>query len=318
MSQDAGEVQAVDGIRSASRGSTSLAAALSRTGAATSRATSGDQGAVTSQATSSDQGAATSRASSSGQGAAASQATSSNQGAAASGGTGELDPGKSTVEGDTDYFDGQSVITDADTVIDIASVMVEERDENMGPEKMARCLQEKGYDVKVVKVGGRPAVQFKNGDYFVDSNGDGNLGTKDQNFQHALSAVEQKFGINLSALKASKYTKVYNGHRKDSSDLLGVEGLEALGLASSLSRDLPKVFSQLDAQMASRGYQGDRTSQDLWEKGELSPVLGQLGIREPDLPNPSATSSGVGMQKALDLFGAAYHVARNREEFQGI
>ena len=68
---------------------------------------------------------------------------------------GELDAGKSTVKGSVDYFNGKSVITDADTVIDIAKIMDESKASNMSPEKMAAKLKEKGYDVQVVKIGNR-------------------------------------------------------------------------------------------------------------------------------------------------------------------
>lgn len=218
--------------------------------------------------------------------------------------TGELDPGKSTQKGDTDYFDGKSVITDADTVVDIATIM-KEHGSNMKPEKMAEYLKQKGYDVEVVKMGNRSAVKFRNGDYFVDSDGDGNIGTKDQNFQNALSAVEQKFGINLSELKASKNLQIHKGGggRDAAGAGLGIPGLDALGAQKG---DMQRVFAQLDTQMAERGYEGTEGAEDLWKARRLSPVLQQLDIPEPPLPEP-------GISQGLDLFQAAYAVAKQRE-----
>ncbi|GEM_PF-2770557 len=244
---------------------------------------------------------------------------------------GELDAGKSTVKGSVDYFNGKSVITDADTVIDIAKVMDESKASNMTPEKMAAKLKEKGYDVQVVKVGNRKAVQFKNGDLFVDSDGDGNLGTKDQNFQEALGMVEQKFGVNLHDLKTSKYTAYHKyseiGKGKDATGkITQVDGTESAAAANELglfnlmnrfaqedpaaeTQGLGGVFAKLDVEMAARGFSGGQAA-DLWQEGRLSEVLADLGIPEPKLPD---SSSAVNMQKGLNLFGAAMGVATNRQ-----
>jgi hypothetical protein len=246
---------------------------------------------------------------------------------------GELDAGKSTVKGTTDYFNGKSVITDADTAIDIAKIMDESKASNMSPEKMAAKLREKGYDVQVVKMGNRKAVQFKNGDFFYDSDGDGNLGTKDQNFQEALGAVEQKFGVNLHDLKTSKYTAYHKyseiGKGKDATgkvtavtDAGGTEGTSAadtsLGAYNLMNQfnqtagtgqNLTKVFANLDAELASHGYSG-QTAEELWQDGQLSGVLQQFGIAEPKLPD---TSMNFPMQSSLNLFGAAFGVATNRQ-----
>jgi len=247
---------------------------------------------------------------------------------------GELDAGKSTVKGQTDYFDGKSVITDADTVVDIATIMSDKKASNMKPETLAAALREKGYEVEVVKMGNRKAVKFKNGDYFVDSDGDGNLGTKDQNFQNALGMVEKNFGVNLTALKESKYTAyhkyseigkdgttasdVTGSNRVDAVNNLmpmnginrlnaGEEGGEKLGEISG--SDIGKVLSQLDGEMAARGYKGDMKASDLWQEGKLSPILQQLGISQPSLPEPGEFA----VQKGLNLFGAAFAVAVMRE-----
>ncbi|MFH0802049.1 MAG: hypothetical protein V2A78_06640 [bacterium] len=243
---------------------------------------------------------------------------------------GELDAGKSTVKGDCDYFDGRSVITDADTVVDIASIMNDKKASNMKPEALAAALKEKGYDVTVVKMGNRKAVQFKNGDYFVDSDGDGNLGTKDQNFQNALGKVEQNFGINLTELKESKYTRYHkyseigkgtnassDVHSVDSAD--SAQSVNSLNSLNSLDRqnslkgqdgDIQKIFSNLDSEMAARGYNGEKKSSDLWQEGKLSSVLQQLGISEPSLPDPSEAA----VQRGLNLFGAAFDIAEQNEE----
>ncbi len=232
--------------------------------------------------------------------------------ATGSGTTRELDPGKSTVKGDTDYFDGKSVITDADTVIDISTIMKEHNASNMKPEQLAQYLKEKGYDVTIVKMGNRSAVQFKNGDYFVDSDGDGNLGTKDQNFQSALSTVEQKFGIDLSELKSAKALQVYHGGSGGGADAAGLNGL------GGQYGDLTKIFSQLDREMAARGYNGEKKSYDLWQEGKLPPVLQELGISVPPLPDPSEAAAGAGVQKGLNLFGAAFSIAEKNEEMLGL
>jgi hypothetical protein len=249
--------------------------------------------------------------------------------------SGELDQGKSTVKGDTDYFDGMSEITDADTVVDIATIMNEQKASNMKPERLAACLREKGYDVKVVKMGNRYAVQFKNGDYFVDSDGDGNLGTKDQNFQSALGKVEQNFGVNLNDLKTSQYTKYHKYSeigkgKKASTDVHEVTGNTSTGVTGNVGMagmdrvdsqnmvnglkgqngDLAKVFSVLDGDMASRGYKGEKDSATLWQEGRLSSELQKLGIAEPDLPDPSEEA----VQKGLNLFGAAFSIAEQNEE----
>jgi hypothetical protein len=244
---------------------------------------------------------------------------------------GELDPGKSTVKGSVDYFNGKSVITDADTVIDIATIMHENKASNMSPEKMAAKLREKGYEVQLVKIGNRKAVQFKNGDFFVDSDGDGNLGTKDQNFQEALGMVEQRFGVNLHALKTSKYTAYHKyseiGKGKDATGkITALDGTESAAAANELglfnimnrfaqekqaaeARGLDNVFAKLDVEMAARGFNGG-PAVDLWHEGRLSQVLADLGIPEPNLPD---ASSAVNMQKSLNLFGAAMGVATNRQ-----
>jgi len=244
---------------------------------------------------------------------------------------GELDAGKSTVKGSVDYFNGKSVITDADTVIDIAKIMDENKASNMSPEKMAAELKEKGYDVQVVKIGNRKAVQFKNGDFFVDSDGDGNLGTKDQNFQEALGMVEQKFGVNLNDLKTSKYTAYHKyseiGKGKDATGKItqvdGTEGAAAAnetGLYNLMNRfaqedpaaeaqGLGGVFAKLDVELAGRGFNGGAAA-DLWQEGRLSEVLADLGIPEPKLPD---SSSAANMQKSLNLFGAALGVATSRQ-----
>ncbi len=244
---------------------------------------------------------------------------------------GELDPGKSTVKGSVDYFNGRSVITDADTVIDIAKIMDESKASNMSPERMAAKLKEKGYDVQVVKIGNRKAVQFKNGDFFVDSDGDGNLGTKDQNFQEALGMVEQKFGVNLNDLKTSKYTAYHKyseiGKGKDATGKVtavdGAEGAAAaneLGLYNMMNRlaqedpsaqaqGLNSVFARLDVELAARGYNGGAAA-DLWQEGRLTEVLADLGIPEPRLPDASAA---LNIDKSLNLFGAALGVVTSRQ-----
>ncbi len=246
---------------------------------------------------------------------------------------GEMDAGKSTAKGDCDYFDGMSVITDADTVVDIATIMNDKKASNMKPEALAAALKEKGYDVTVVKMGNRKAVQFKNGDYFVDSDGDGNLGTKDQNFQNALGQVEKNFGVNLTSLKESQYTKYHKyseiGKGKEASkNITAVDGTDGVNSQNSVNSmnsqnsldsqnslkgqdgDIQKIFSNLDRDMAAKGYNGGKTSTELWQEGKLSSVLQQLGISEPSLPDPSEAA----VQKGLNLFGAAFDIAEQNEE----
>ncbi|MBQ7568947.1 hypothetical protein IJT17_09100 [bacterium] len=168
----------------------------------------------------------------------------------------ELCEGKSTQKGDVDYFDGASVITDADAVVDIATIMVENHASNMSPEKMAGLLSEKGYNVQVIKIGNRKAVQFENGDFFYDSDGDGNLGTKDQNFQSALTMVEQNYGIDLSELKNSKYTAYHKyseiGKNKDLSNA-SISVLKTFGAFEG--RDL-NFEAQNNGSLSLPGYGG--------------------------------------------------------------
>lgn len=255
----------------------------------------------------------------------------------------ELDAGKSTVKGDTDYFDGASVITDADTAIDIAKILDENQASNMSPEKMAGLLSEKGYNVEVVKVGNREAIKFENGDFFYDSDGDGNLGTKDQNFQSALSMVEQNYGVDLSELKNSKYTAYHEyseiGKNKEidieSGTVVGSfaagEGrnlaLEAMNSKSNAaaegegavdamgneegeetSTETNAQLDELDDQLQAAGYRGDKSAYDMWMDGELSGVLRQYGIEEPSLPETNDA-----MSDSMALFGAALCVAGARE-----
>lgn len=169
----------------------------------------------------------------------------------------ELCEGKGTEKGTVDYFDGASVITDADTVVDIAKIMVENHASNMSPEKLAGLLSEKGYDVEVIKMGNRKAIRFENGDFFYDSDGDGNLGTKDQNFQAALTMVEQNYGIDLSELKNSKYTAYHKyseiGKNKDLSNV-NVTVLKTFGAFEG--RDL-NFEAQNNGSLSMDGQAGD-------------------------------------------------------------
>ncbi len=258
--------------------------------------------------------------------------------------SGELQAGKGTVKGTKDYFDGQSVITDADTVVDIATIMVESKASNMSPQKMAEKLAAKGYNVEVVKIGNRYAVEFENGDFFIDSDGDGNLGTKDQNFQDALSKVEKDYGVDLSNLKNSKYTAYHKyseiGKNKDVSGLerkhvssyegdpnaaSSVDAMDTYNL-TELFKNMAKqkreaekaseenknnvttVLDDIDGELEMAGYNGEKTAYELWLSGELSELLANYGITEPSLPEISSIDG------TMNLFGAALEISEQRQQ----
>ena len=115
-----------------------------------------------------------------------------------------VDAGKSTVKGAVNYAEGSkdSVMTDADTVVEIAGILGENK-AKMNPDKLAKCLNERGYEVEATTVNGKKAIRFKNGDVFVDSNGDGGLHLKEMDYMNALTKVEQRFNVNLSGVKYS-------------------------------------------------------------------------------------------------------------------
>ncbi|MDO5295555.1 MAG: hypothetical protein Q4F00_02785 [bacterium] len=187
----------------------------------------------------------------------------------------ELCEGKGKQAGTVDYFDGASVITDADTVVDIAKCFVENNASNMSPEKLAGLLSEKGYNVQLVQMGNRKAIQFENGDFFYDSDGDGNLGTKDQNFQSALTMVEQNYGVDLSELKNSKYTAYHK--------------YSEIGKGKDLSGVSVKVLKTFGA------FEGRDLNFEAQNKGSLS-LPGQGGGED----GGAAAADAADAAKALD------------------
>lgn len=223
----------------------------------------------------------------------------------------ELLAGKSTQKGNCDYFTGKSVITDPDTVIDIARIMDKHHASNMKPETLAGYLREEGYNVEVVKMGNRYAIQFENGDFFYDSDGDGNLGTKDVNMQLALTMVEQQYGVDLTALKNSRYTAIYMGHEGDDGGVGMLDGADALKDADKdgkkASSETLAILDDLDDELQAAGYRGERSAYELWADNDLSSTLFQYGIEEPSLPDAGDKT----FESAMSLFGAALSIAAN-------
>lgn len=222
----------------------------------------------------------------------------------------ELLEGKSTQKGSVDYFSGKSVITDPDTVIDIAKIMDKHHASNMKPETLAGYLREEGYNVEVVKMGNRYAIQFENGDFFYDSDGDGNLGTKDVNMQLALSMVEQQYGVDLTALKNSKYTAMYmGGHGDDEGgvgDLSALDGINDAEKANKKpSSETMAILDDLDEELQAAGYRGEKSAYDLWADDELTNTLFRYGIEEPSLPDTNDKT----FESAMSMFGAALSIA---------
>jgi hypothetical protein len=67
---------------------------------------------------------------------------------------------------------------------------------NMKSEKVKELLSsEYGIEAEVTEINGRKALQFANGDFIVDGNGNGGLDMNDYNFKGAVQAIQDRFGI---------------------------------------------------------------------------------------------------------------------------
>ncbi|MEW6283863.1 MAG: hypothetical protein AB1758_34945, partial [Candidatus Eremiobacterota bacterium] len=230
----------------------------------------------------------------------------------AAGGQTELDPGKSTQRGNQDYAEGKSVITDADTMVEIGTILQNRGRSELKLEDMATELRNRGYNVEVTEVDGKKAIRFPNGDIFVDSSGDGQLGTEDVNFQKSLANVEQKFGIDLSGLKGS-LAILEQRHKLEKAlkkmDGLGMAGLFGEGMDDQLSRAIREILARTDTDMQRAGYRGNDSAYDLWQADNLEPVLKELNVTMPDLPAASELAYGTSMMRATRIFQSAYEVA---------
>lgn len=228
----------------------------------------------------------------------------------------ELDAGKSVTAGSTDYFDGPSRVTDADTVVELGQILSNRGKADVTIDSMAQELRSRGYAVETTTVEGKKALRFENGDVFIDTSGDGQLGTQDVNFQKALSAVEQKHGVNLSELKG--VLNVLDQKRKMEQALKKM-GAGGLGMASLLGgatgadptdlADIRRVLEGTDQEMRQAGYDKSPTALELWQKGELTPQLWQLDVPPPDIPSAEELAYGQSLNQAAGLFDLAYEVA---------
>ncbi len=239
------------------------------------------------------------------------------QGAAAraSNGARELDAGKSTQVGNTDYFDGPSRVTDADTVVELGQILANRGKADVTIDSMAQELRNRGYQVETTTVDGKKAIRFQNGDVFIDTSGDGQLGTQDVNFQKALSAVEQKHGVNLSELKGvlnvlDQKRKLEQALKKmgagglGMASLLGANGPEAGDLAS-----IKEVLAATDKDMRWAGYDKSTSAFELWQQSALTPELSNLGLSWPGIPTAEELSYRQSLQESAGLFDLAYEVA---------
>lgn len=58
-----------------------------------------------------------------------------------------------------------------------------------------KLLEDYGIKAEVTEIKGRKALKFENGDFIVDSNGNGGLDMSDYKFKEAIKAIEEKYGI---------------------------------------------------------------------------------------------------------------------------
>ncbi|MBI3925639.1 MAG: hypothetical protein HY319_08875 [Armatimonadetes bacterium] len=234
----------------------------------------------------------------------------------------ELDAGKSTVKGTTNYASdkGKSVITDADTLIDISSILAQDRDGktgNMKPEALCDELKKRGYNVEVTEVGGRPAIRFQNGDIFLDSSGDGQLGTEDVKFDSALGQVEQRFGVNLAGLKGTMTALETEAKLQKQAKKVGeagqygyLLGAQNAPYAPVAQGDVEDLLGEVDARMAQAGYDGQEKARELWQNGRLNEILAQLGLNLPvPIPRPNDVAYDLAMTRSMGLFGLAHTLA---------
>ncbi|MCE7869160.1 hypothetical protein DYH09_02150 [bacterium CPR1] len=223
----------------------------------------------------------------------------------------ELDAGKSTQKGDTDYFDGKSVITDADTAIEIGQMLANRGKSEMKVEDMLKELQNRGYAAELTNVDGKKAIRFQNGDVFIDTSGDGQLGSEDVNFNKALSAIEQKHGVNLSQLKSTLDILAAQHKAEKDAKKLGALGAGMYGLGGA-DQDYLAIRDALratDKDMAAAGYEGTETAFDLWQKSALNPQLGKLNITPPNIPSVEELSLKMANCQCCNMFTAAYDLA---------
>ncbi|MBI3926461.1 MAG: hypothetical protein HY319_13050 [Armatimonadetes bacterium] len=83
---------------------------------------------------------------------------------------------------------------------------------NMKPDELAKALKEKyGIQAEVgdIKVAGKDGkevtkqgLKFGNGDFFIDGNGDGQLGAGDYKFNDAVKALQDKYGLSTEDVKS--------------------------------------------------------------------------------------------------------------------
>ncbi|MBI3929984.1 MAG: hypothetical protein HY319_30880 [Armatimonadetes bacterium] len=233
----------------------------------------------------------------------------------------ELDAGKSTVKGATNYASdkGKSVITDADTVVDISAILAQNQKGDIKPQVMADELKKRGYQVELTEVDGKPAIRFQNGDIFMDSSGDGQLGDDDINFDKALGQVEGKFGVNLGGLRGTM-SALANGQKlKNEAEKLGEAGLygymmgnqnQNAPFAPVAQQDLEELLGEVDERMADAGYQGQEKARDLWRNGRLNEIMTQLGLNLPiPIPRPPDVAYDMAMTRGMGLFGLAHRLA---------
>ncbi|MEW6280465.1 MAG: hypothetical protein AB1758_17695 [Candidatus Eremiobacterota bacterium] len=246
----------------------------------------------------------------------------------------ELDPGKSTQKGSINYAatnryneKNKSVITDADTMIEISEILAGTKKAKMEPEQLAEKLRERGYQVEVTQVDGRKAIRFSNGDMLVDSAGDASIGAVDIDVASALTQVEQRFGVNLGNLKQTWQAAALNDHEvqkrlgiySGEDSALGLLGgnllaeqmqqmLAGLGMDPGVLEDLEAALAELDPMMAEKGHQGP-TAYELWNRGDLSPTLARLGLPAMNFPSPYEVAYPSFLNRSAGLFSLAYQLA---------
>ncbi len=235
----------------------------------------------------------------------------------------ELDAGKSTQTGDTDYFEGKSVITDADTAVEIGDILVKRGKSDIKVDDMANELRDRGYSVEVTSVDGKKAIRFQNGDLFVDSSGDGQLGSEDVKFNESLSKIEQKHGINLTQMKSTLDLMAAQRKAEKAAKKMGLAGAGMYGLlgpgqaapgeagrpAYDFEATVKEALESLGPQMAAAGYQGQESPFELWKKGTLTPELARLNLTGPNLPMLEDRAMQAAVCQCCLMFNAAFQVA---------
>ncbi len=238
---------------------------------------------------------------------------------------GELDAGKSTKAGDTDYFEGgKSVITDADTAIEIGDILMKRGKSDIKVDDMANELRDRGYNVEVTSVDGKKAIRFQNGDVFVDSSGDGQLGSEDVKFNESLSKIEQKHGINLTQMKSTLDLMAAQRKAEKAAKKMGLAGAGMYGLLGpgqpapgeagkpanyDYEAMIQEALAGLAPQMAGAGYKGGETPFDLWKKGTLVPELSKLNLTAPNVPMLEDHAMQAAICQCCLMFQAAHQVA---------